>query len=67
MPKLSSMKKQKGQRGLTGSGDNSGTLFDMEEPAPEIDIRFDRRLAVFGSQYGASIEAIAIVMNSSRF
>jgi len=53
------MKKQKGQRGLTGSGDNSGTLFDMEEPAPEIDIRFDRRLAVFGSQYGASIEAIA--------
>ncbi|MAK61010.1 MAG: helicase [Ponticaulis sp.] len=59
MPKLSSMKKQKGQRGLTGSGDNSGTLFDMEEPAPEIDIRFDRRLAVFGSQYGASIEAIA--------
>ena len=31
----------------------------MEEPAPEIDVKFDRRLAVFGSQYGASIEAIS--------
>lgn len=38
---------------------DEGTLLDFGEELPEVEVQFGERLAVFGSDYGASVQAIA--------